>query len=90
VPLRIADYRQRADDQHLPQVAMTLLANATQAVFAAARVCLGTNPIQAARFLPHWNAPGSATEATMAFARTGRTSRISISRRPTSVGRGSL
>ena len=32
--------------------------------------------------LPRWNAPGSATEATMPLARTGPTPGISISRRP--------
>jgi Tripartite tricarboxylate transporter TctA family len=43
--------------------------------------CVGT------RLRPHWNAPGSATAATMALARTGPTPGISISRRPTSVDR---
>jgi hypothetical protein len=38
VALRMADHRQRANDQHLPQVAMTLLADAAQAVLTAARV----------------------------------------------------
>jgi hypothetical protein len=65
VPLSISDDSQGAGHQQLPQIAVTLLGDATQLLLAPLEFCRGTSPIQAATSLPDLKAAGFGTVAIM-------------------------
>jgi hypothetical protein len=61
-------------------LAIALLAGIAEPVFAAARICFGTSPIQAEKYRPDRDAFGSAMRATRAVSSTGLTPGTSSSR----------
>ena len=65
---RVPYDRRRADHEQPAQVAVALLGDRAQPLFASVEFCLGTSPIQAANSRPDLKTPASGTVAAIAVA----------------------